>query len=381
MNKLLTNSTTQLKSKKKKKNGTKLRRQKRTPAAAKTIPTAVRQYMQLIANPCHGPLVRSVGPGGSLVERVRKTITIGTTPCGYICFFPAFHGGKSTAGNTNQSIFLWENALASTQPTNSLAAPLGSGGTGGTWVEDPATSLISSTSAFSRAKTLSACMQLEYIGAISTMAGQVCIVKNISLSSLNRNVNSVGTEYQMPSVEELFSHAAVRERYSLSGHEVIARPTDAGYTFRDGAESNNTFVTSSTLIPDTVFSSGVAGTNATWPTCSTPDQATAVIIAWRGIPLGATLHSINLVKVVELELSARNNQIEASPVNETTLGTASSYFPSIQSVVDVLDKYTPSWQYRLMNYGAAAVKTIADVYAPSVLAAVSGPSLRRSIMN
>jgi len=206
----------------------------------------------------------------------------------------------------------------------------------GLFVADPASGLLTSTSAFSRAKTLSACLQLEYLGALSAIQGQVAVVPNFSLNAFNNNAGGTGLAF--PTVDEIFGYASERDRFQIDGHEAIWRPNEEQSVFRtDGGDAAG-LVGSPTLQADSCFWSGNAAVYNTVISCPNPGMVTGMCIAWRGAAATANTLTFNIVKVVELELAARNGQIEIIPP------PSDSWMHRITDATAMLDRNFPGWQ-------------------------------------
>lgn len=352
------------------------------------------EYMKLILNPCHGPLVRSVGTyvPGSVIERVRSTITLDTTTndSGYIVFFPSYHGTYSTAGYVNGSILLFTTATPSVAPVNTTALPLGSGtatSSNGTFIVDPISANIAgSSAAFSRAQCLSACVQLDCLTALSTIAGQVAIVSNYSMANFNRNSGLSGGALTPPSVDEVFAFAATRERLNLEGHEVRWRPSDHAAVPRSRGSDDAGSPAPGPIADAVMWQGKTDGTGElTKDVAVDPASVKAICIAWRGVPKSTSSHVINIVKVCSLELAARNNCIEQLP----TGSSADSVATTIDSVTNALDRaFRTGWQVgkgiydfsmsamRFSNAASGALKLVENNYAPALRARTM-----KSIMN
>lgn len=328
-------------------------------------------YMHLISNPCKGPLVRapSSGLGNSIVERVRSTITLPTTAtnnCGYLMWFPSYigTGGSETSAGSKYApgnVYLFQNSNTSVNPANTTATPMGldTVTTTGVFLFDPALFSVTTGSAFSRAKTIAACTQLEFLGALSTCSGQVAIISNATLSNINQNVGGSGVEFIPPSIDQVFSYAAYRERLQLDGHEVVWRPTDNTSVLRSYAAGYAG--AAQTSVADTIFWTGEKTVVPTHVSCMEPRDACGTIIAWKGVPATANSISLNLIKVIELELAARSNNIETTCPNIES-GT------SISDSVHLLDELKPTWQTGTVAASLAAAMAALKVYnnyAPS----------------
>jgi len=290
---------------------------------------------------------------------------------GYYVWFPEFHG--NSGGNYyNANCFAFANSATNVRPTNTTAAPMGvaSLNTTGLFIADPMYPNLNNNASFARAKTLAACLQVEYTGQLSAMAGQVAIIQNYSLEAFNANTGNAG-EFIPPSVDEMFSYAAVRERFQLDGHEVVWRPNVNAAVFRSAdVEATNTGDK-----PDSCFFAGQTAATATKLATPNPQNVYGIAIAWRGIPSTANCIAINCVKVADLELAARNNVIE-NPIKAESASSDSSF--GMGQVLSFLDTYTPGWQTKSINMAAKmAASAVSSVYAPSGLINNAGPSTLR----
>lgn len=331
-------------------------------------------YLKLVSDPCMGPLVRSVGHvhPGAVTERLRSTFSQGAiansganlNTSGYIVWFPSYHNeglstalGSAVAYNPGNA-FLFSSSTPLVPPTNTTALPAGlvNGtaavdlGVSGNFLEDPAFSQLGGTSPFVRATTLSACLQLDYTGSLSTIAGQVCCVQNYSLASFIQNTNAGGAVPSFPSVDQIFSHAAERTRLHPEGAEVIWRPTEDSSIPRTAGVKDQGFQQTD-LVLDAAFWIGAVGGDYTRVAATNPSEVNGICLAWRGVPANSL--SINMVKVVDFELSARNGQIE-----EIRTGVpASEPATTIDTVVNVLDDAMPGWQSNLRSMAMGAARS------------------------
>lgn len=330
--------------KKKRSKGRKLAIQRMPPALVKNH----RDYMDLVSNPCHGPLSSGFAAyGGSITERFRRTYAISNTSstCGYVIWFPSYHnygpsGTNSTFGTTpftSGNLVWFDNLSSSYAPLNTVASPFGldnAVATNAKFLLDPAYTPVNDNNAYSRGRTLSACLQLEYLGSTSSTQGQVAVIRNASFLNLNRN--SSNALWLPPSVDDIFNYSALIERTQLSGHEVVWRPSEDATVLR-GTGTLGSSTVSAGAKADTAFWAGSATNASTVISCADPQNAGGIVIAWRGFPAAAGNVSVNVVKVVELELAARNNTVEGMPLS--TRSTA-----HIDECVASLDKVNPSWQ-------------------------------------
>lgn len=340
------------------------------------------KYAELVRNPCHGPLTRSVGTTGlgQISERVRKTITAnaaGTDVNGYVIWFPSYH---NTNGDSVPACFYrFENASASVAPTNSAATPMGQTAvnTTGLFEVDPCNANLVAGSTFSRARTLSACLQLEYLGALSSASGQIAAISNISLNAFNRNSSGTTSTINAPTVDDLFSYAYKRQRLQMVGHEVVWRPTDMSSVFR-GSGRAVTGTASGTPVIDAPMRTGLVGISPSTIVAVDPANVLGVAIAWRGVPALANSISVNAVKVVDLELNTIGTVIEPSYADNSSY-PPSMFSTSINVVTSFLDKAYPGWQSRAINSAVGVAGDLAMSYAPAVLPGFASRGIRGRI--
>lgn len=227
--------------------------------------------------------------------------------------------------------------------------------TSGLFVADPTSASLAAASPFTRARCVSACLQADYIGTLTSVAGQIAVVRNLSLAAFNMNTGTSNPFIPM-SVDEMFSYAHSRERFNLDGHEAVWRPTDSESVLRtQGIDPSVT-----PFEPDTCFLQGTPTTTLTTLATMSPNNVTGVAIAWRGLSAFANTMIINLVKVTELELAPRNNLVEAVP--RPIRGPRLSY----AEVTDYLDKNMPDWQAHAIRMAGGAYKMATGTFAPKV---------------
>jgi len=331
----------------------------------------IKNEIMLVANPCHGPISRTIGDG-AITERVRATVTLQVTAgntSGYVVWFTYYNNGGYYTAYYN--LAMWENASATNTPTNSTAAPFGSAhATAAVAIADPANAVVQSA-AFARGKTHSACIQLDYVGQLSAVAGQVAIIKNLPLRSFFSNTTT--TTLAPPTVDGLFSYASERQRFQMTGHEVIWRPTDSSSIFRTaGADRPG-----GALSPDTCWTNGVTGSAVSTSSATDADEMYGIAIAWKGLTATAGNISVNFVKVLSLELAPSGSSIESPVSNSSSFGTP------MATVTSWLDKHAPGWQSKAANMAAGVAGEIANVYAPKTMTVLSNGlrGNRRSLMN
>lgn len=355
---------------------------KRAKRRAAPIPTPFLNYVKLVSDPCNGPVVSAISTAGAITERARVVIPSvnSNTTCGYVAWFPSYNGSTiPTNGQAIANLFFYEGTSTSTRPLNTVANPMGSGLAGaGSFIADPSASFVSSSSPFSRARAISACMQLEFLGKLADMSGQVCVVKNISLSALDIYTGSPGHYYTPMSVDEIFAYGAERERTQAGGHEVVWRPSGPQCIFRtNGTESYGALSTSTPgEIADACFVTGTANTLQTQERTPMPADVNGIIIAWKGFQAGVGLTQVTCVKTFELELAPRSGAIETIPRAVTSMDS----YSIIAKATEWLDTQSPGWQSRLMNAGIDVVGSYAMAVGPRIMRSVTAATQSRRRM-
>lgn len=312
---------------------------------------ASRNYMQLVKDPCYGPLTRSVGSttGTTLIQRVRSSYVNAATS-GYFAWFPSYHGHSAAVGSFRPYNLFWYEGVAGNRPVNTSASPMGMGNSDtGAFLIDPAARLLTGSSPFSQAKTIAACITTEYMGSMANAAGIVAKVANISLTTFIPQPGA--TDPRPLSITEVFAYAAHRARMEIEGDEVRWRPTEGSALMRDaGLEGSTASIPNGANMPNTCFWSGSPGSAATAVSCADPENMTGIVIAYQGVPVGSL--NFNFVKVVELELSSAGGIEEPRGAAPQARGT------TITRVVDVLDSLSPGWQTAASEMAHSAARSV-----------------------
>lgn len=340
------------------------------------IPTPFLDYARLIADPCNGPVSSGVDVvEGTIVERARRVIPIGaggTATSGMVVWFPSYSSAAvDGAVSANYNLFAFESNTPSVAPVNTAAIPMGSGAaTAGLFIADPSSKFVTSTSSFSRTKALSACIQFEWLGALSAIQGQVCVIKNLSLSAFDTLTGASGHTYQPMSVDDIFSYAAERTRTQIGGHEAVWRPTPNQSVYRTNGLEVSTVGQSD--LADVCFFSGTALSGPTLERTVNPNDTNGIIIAWKGFPAGGLSQAV-CTKTFYLELASRAGAIEAIPRQLSDESSQSR----LAAAIKYLDTMMPNWQSKTLNAGVNVVGTLAKAYAPMIMRSASRPYLNQ----
>lgn len=282
------------------------RKRPKKPRQSSSVPRVPRmdqytkEYIKLLLNPCSGKLVHAPMSGtsapGYLARNYRRLtlhLTAGANS-GYLAWFPQYHTGGKESTFAGGNLYVYESSSATVSPTNTAAAPWGSGtsasGTGGTFI-DPSYNFASSTTVAS-ARTIAACAQIMYTGATSNTAGIVGVSSGITPQQL-LTANGGGPM----TVEQALSLCPGVSRTPLTAREARWMPDDQVPQMRPPL---GVTVPASASSP---YDIGVPGTNAT--SLTPVAQATGILIAWTGLPTTTSNDfMIELYKVIEWQPDA-----------------------------------------------------------------------------
>lgn len=279
------------------------------------------------------------------------------------------------------SMFKWSNPDSSVGPNNSTTLPFGFSAetTTGVAIADPVNASLAASSPFSRATTLSACLQIEWLGKLSDIQGQVAIVQNYPLSAFASNIGALGTAPTPPSVDQIFNYAATRERFSAAGHEVIWRPTNEQVVPRTAGDELYGTATKGQYKADTCFWVGETTTGtATWLSCPNPNEVYGIAIAYKGMAAGSNVQiQVNAIKTVALELSARNNQIEIPPQPEP----AKMFNVDVNAMTNALSVENDMWQLGRKALSYVGIDDVSTAFGTAALtgAVYSGPTALQAL--
>jgi hypothetical protein len=147
-------------------------------------------------------------------------------------------------------------------------------------LDDPAVALLSGGLA-KDARTLSACMRVQYIGAMQSSAGQIALIENLPVEELSTDIT----------VDELFRLSTKVDRMGVGMHEVKFRPSQISERFRhlpNSAAATNT---------ERIIETGIAATALT--RFQSNNQGYRCFgFAWRGTD-SATALAIEFIKNIE----------------------------------------------------------------------------------
>jgi len=331
---------------------------------------------EALSNPCSIPKNSVRGSNtGTILRVVREIVPIHVTlaaAVGYVIWWPGFHNCGGDLANQAFNVVHYEAVSPSTCPVNGNtigSPPLGTGTAPtqvqGTSVPDPAYGIIGATnfSAFRAATTLGACMKFRYLGQTSTNCGQVSFIEHITPAQfLALNANSVD---ETPTPDQLLTYGAERHRVTLNEKEIRWTPGPAGMNLRGPGTNASNFLTNfGGISSDNCFITGdYSAVPPTQTRCQAPNPNDhyGIAVVWKGLNAssnGSPLDcEIELIKIVELELSATNGLTESTP-------TVAPSLSAIEQAINSLDRMAPNWRTTAMSMvskalGGAATRTAA----------------------
>jgi len=335
-----------------KKNGGKSGQRKNGGVPRRIGPSEHAQALALlIKDPCNSLVDALPGvTGETVIRRVRTFIdchSSAATNCGYLLWYPEFHGNGLSAG-VNANLFKYERlpGNVSAKPTNTPASPLGTDvvsapSVAGQWIQDPVNVFVQSrNSTFAGACTLAACMKFVYGGTLSNNAGFCYPIIDLAPQNFfDVAGTAVGTAEGAVSIANLQTFAKSRVRVPLEGVEVIWRPKrylfrgPGEYALADGQGSET----------DTCFERGSPTINPTSLACPEPGATSGFGLAWTGLATTTTGDVfVECIKVVELQLRPSFGMIEERPPVPPSPAV-------LQESLDYLDSRSPNWQAGLSD--------------------------------
>jgi hypothetical protein len=237
------------------------------------------QAMRLVADPCQGSVdgatfrgeigaykVRAKSDGGASLFH---SLTSVSTFSGYVAWFPGYHCGPYTgAVERGLSSFTFWTANDSS-PTNSVSSACYGGTAASTTkgLADPAFNFLSGGTC-AQARTVAACLSMRYVGTMTSLAGEYCVLSDVSPSTLVTD---------LASVDELFALAGNPRRLSLDPVDLRYRPADHDCVYRtEGAQTNSPG-------GDKPIQSGSATPAASSTLGPNLSDQRAIVIAFRGV--------------------------------------------------------------------------------------------------
>lgn len=208
----------------------KQKKSKRPKQSRRSRPS-VTPYMQMIADPCSGPLVGGFyGTTDGYISRLRSSINFAQTAAGspnnivagYVLWAPSYTNAGST--NSLANVFVYQDNTSTSSITNVAASPMFAlqneiKGNPGYCKADPATNFTSLNAGAYR--TVAACMQFSTLARLDGLSGEIAFVDNIPWSTLFPDGASTG-----PSVDTVFRVCQKCDRISFKDYEIRYRPQE-----------------------------------------------------------------------------------------------------------------------------------------------------------
>lgn len=318
----------------------------------------------MLRDPCNAPL--APGLHGSSQGMLARTVLLRSADSGfsaltnlYVVWFPSFHNAKYNDPASNDgkrvNIFMWASNSQATGPSlTNFGNVADATTTTAHSIDDPAWSLIAQGSAVD-ARTLSACIRVQYLGTTSGCKGSFVPLHNIPVEALLRNNDTAQTP---ASINDLQRYATQRGTRVTDCKEVIFCPDPSSAIFRDA--------TTGPFVVD-------AGFNTSMSSVSRADEVNGFGFVLTNVS-AASDYQIDLVKNVEWRADLG--------VGFTAVPRRGTDDPSVlHRVVDILDKSKPGWQDPVMNMASNFLSDVVLAGSNMMGNYMRGGSVRRSITN
>lgn len=278
----------------------------------------------MIQDPCNSELVQGAyGNEAGILARYKRTFNLTETQQhGYLLWAPSYVGYPA-ADFTSMNCFFYAAASPDSQPSNTNAAPLGSGVVGAAGAFAVGASQFVKSSVCQDFRTVSACIRMTYTGTTSGCKGRIAILENVPANLLLT---------QRPSVDSLISMSASTVRVPLDTIEIPFRPQEESSEFRD--EKAELFISTS-------------GTATTFSNFAKSQQPTMIGVAWSGIP--SNEFSFDFIQNIEWRPQPFEGMVEPTSVQVSSE-------PLYRSALKLLDTNYPGWA----NYATRAASMMAS---------------------
>lgn len=296
---------------------------------------SMRQVANMIRDPCNAELQ----PGfhstdeGVLSRLKTRHSMLGTNTCGFVLWAPAYASVDDPSGGPS-NFFIFTRANSSDHPTNSGAAPFGSGAS---TIDGQGTTLEAGASPFCKSaivadqRSVGACMRLLYFGRMDSAAGQVAIIENLPAEALIDDGTGV-----VSNVDQLFNRASRVMRMGTSTFEVKYRPGTASALFkteRDGVITVGNGVASTLTSESLRFGPKLMG------------------FAWKDVSAVSDL-SIECFQNIEWRPNTDSGFVSVIPRQLSSPGMT-------ERVLLYLDRYYPGWETNVLTSTARLVSQMA----------------------
>jgi hypothetical protein len=263
------------------------------------------------------------------MSRLKTTYTnTGVATNGYLLWCPVYVGG-----NTAIACYFYADAAASTTAVNTVAAPLGTGGTSGLVLDVGATAFVISDTV-SDFRLISACIKATYIGALQNSSGLLAFVENLPVDTF---LNGQATADAAASVDNLFALSSNVKRFGPDTHEIRYRNT--------GSDSFK-------LDTYGVMLEGVPASTRTTISAEAERFAPSMYgFAWKGVP--SNMISFDFIQNIEWRPETRAGFVSVIPRQITPPGHA-------RGVMAWLDKHHPGWTTAIKKTATSGVLNFAS---------------------
>ncbi len=280
--------------------------------------------------------------GDTVVKRVVNEISlhaVAANAFGYLAWWPSYHNNGLGAG-LGGNLLQFEPNATTVPVANSVANPTGTTlATSGNFIVDPAAAILgqTNTSVFQAARTLAACMQVYYVGALQTCQGMLATIENLTPEQLMQPGSDIGS-----SVAQLLVFGE-SQRFPIEGAEVKWTPEEATRLRTEGSVSAAIGTVYGTA--DDCFIEGTPATNRSqFGPNAAKSSGIAICYSNLNSAVSADVRA-RLTKVVELEVNTSAGITEAKVKAQPP--TASMY----ASAIEFLDHTRPGWKTTLSNLG------------------------------
>jgi hypothetical protein len=175
----------------------------------------------MLSDPCHATLIPGFnGTDEGILSRLKTTYSFPASAAtsGYVLWCPTYVGGSDHAN------CLVEYSNDASLPTNNtVAEPLGSGGSSGIFIDVGATTFVQSNTV-SDFRVVSACIRVTYTGAMQSSAGIIGYIENLPVDTLLLGQASLN---ECASPDDFLALCSNVKRMGVETHESRYRPSGA----------------------------------------------------------------------------------------------------------------------------------------------------------
>lgn len=293
---------------------------------------ALSPFAKLVADPCNSKLVPGLygsteGMLGRFINDVTVKSAYSALKFGYIVWFPTFHNDQdvSTSTQTCLNTIMWASSNASAIPALN---DYGRGNTLLTAVSypDPCYNFIKGD-VCQDARTLSACLEVEYSGTTSGGQGLVGTLTNVPVSALLYG----GTGNTPPSVTMMMQYCNQKTR-AVDREIVKWRPKIGDASFRDD-------------INGPIMTANSAGGITSIPSYSNDDAPTGIGFVFYNVT-ALSDYLITATKNIEWRPEVGSGLSQMPPTGTTSPGI-------LNGILKSLDDNYPGWQVKMAQGSAS----------------------------